>query len=172
MGVSVKPCSCEPDKLSPIERREAKVIEDSCKRLNGQWLIRYPWRRDPNELPDNRTEAEKKLVATERRLLTNKENVSEYDKEMVCMNELGFSRKLSTKELETYTGPVHYVSHHKVLRPESKSTPLRIVFNSSAVYQGHKLNNYWMKGPDLLNDLFGVILRFRERQAAILGDIT
>ena len=66
----------------------------------------------------------------------------------------------------------HYVSHHEFLRPESKSTPLRIVFNSSAVYIGHKLNDYWMKGPDLLNDLFGVLLRFREGQAAVLGDIS
>ncbi len=37
MGVSVKPCSCEPEKLSPIERKEAKVIKDSCQKLNGQW---------------------------------------------------------------------------------------------------------------------------------------
>ena len=85
------------------------------------------------------------------------------------MNELGFSRKLSNEDLKTYNGPVHYVSHHEVLRPERKSTPLRIVFNSSAVYKGHKLNDYWMKAPDLLNDLFGVLLRFREGQAAVLG---
>ena len=29
-----------------------------------------------------------------------------------------------------------------------------------------------MKGPGLLNDLFGVLLRFREGQAAVLGDIS
>ena len=29
-----------------------------------------------------------------------------------------------------------------------------------------------MKGPDLLNDLFGVLLRFRENQVAFLGDIS
>jgi hypothetical protein len=172
MGVSIKPCSCEPEKLSPIERKEAKIIENSCEKLNGQWLIPYPWRKDPSELPDNRDQAEKKLVATERRLLTNTENAKAYDKEMIRMNDLGFSRKLSKEELETYTGPIHYISHHEVLRPESKSTPLRIVFNSSAVYRGHKLNDYWMKGPDLLNDLFGVLLRFRECQAAVLGDIS
>ena len=171
MGVSVKPCSCKPEKLSPIERKEAKVIEDSCKRLDGQWLMPYSWIKDPSALPDNREQAERKLVATERRLLANIENTNAYDKEMVRMNELGFSRKLSKEDLKTYNGPVHYVSHHEVLRPESKSTPLRIVFNSSAVYKGHKLNDYWMKGPDLLNDLFGVLLRFREGQAAVLGDI-
>ena len=28
-----------------------------------------------------------------------------------------------------------------------------------------------MKGPDLLNSLFGVLLRFREKENALLGDI-
>ncbi len=158
--------------LSPIERKEAKVIKDSCQKLNGQWLIPYPWKRDPHELPDNREQAKRKLEATERRLLKNQENATAYDKEMTNMNNLGFSRKLSEEELKQYNGPVHYVSHHEVLRPESKSTPVRIVFNSSAMYKGHKLNDYWMKGPDLLNDLFGVLLRFRENQAAVLGDIS
>jgi hypothetical protein len=46
------------------------------------------------------------------------------------------------------------------------------VFNSSASYQGHKLNDYWFKGPDLLNNLFGVVLRFRENEVAISGDIS
>ena len=40
------------------------------------------------------------------------------------------------------------------------------------MFQGHKLNDYWMKGPDLLNNLFGVVLRFREREVALVGDIS
>ena len=91
---------------------------------------------------------------------------------MVAMNEKKFSRKLSKKELEEYKGPVHYVSHHEVLRPESKSTPVRIVLNSSAVFQGHRLNDNWMKVPDLLNALFGIVLRFRENEVAFIGDIS
>ena len=105
--MSIKPCSCKPIKLSPIERIVAKVIEDSCKRLDGQLLIPYPWIKDPSALPDNPEQAERKLVATERRLLANIENTNAYDKEMVRMNELGFSRKLSNEELETYNGPVY-----------------------------------------------------------------
>ena len=83
-----------------------------------------------------------------------------------------FSRKLSEKELAEYKGPVHYIAHHEVLRPDKKSTPVRIIFNSSSVYQGHRLNDYWLKGPDLLNGLFGVVLWFRENQVAIGRDIS
>ena len=48
---------------------------------------------------------------------------------------------------------------------------LRIIFNSSASYQGNTLNDYWFKGPDILNNLFGVVIRFRENPHAICGDI-
>ena len=88
------------------------------------------------------------------------------------MEELKFSRKLTAEDIENYEGPVHYIAHHMVLRPDSESTPLRIVFNSSSSFHGHKLNDYWMKGPDQLNNLFGVILRFREKETAIVGDIS
>ena len=80
---------------------------------------------------------------------------------------MNFCRKLSKDEIKNYKGPVHYIPHHAVIRPEKKRTPVHIVFNSSSVFQGHKLNDYWMKGPDLLNNLFGVVLRFREREVAI-----
>ena len=83
-----------------------------------------------------------------------------------------FSRKLTDAELAEYTGPVDYISHNEVLRPEKRSTPVIIVFNSSSVYQGHRLNDYWLKGPDLLNSIFGVVLRFRENQVAISGNIS
>ena len=74
--------------------------------------------------------------------------------------------------MKNYEGPVHYIPHHAVIRPEKKSTPVRIVFNSSSVFQGHKLNDDWMKGPDSLNNLFDVVLRFREKEVALVGDIS
>ena len=85
---------------------------------------------------------------------------------------MGFARKLTEDELTSYQGPVHYISHHDVIRPGNRSTPIRIVFNSSSSYECHVLNDYWMKGPDLLNDLFGVVLRFRERACALMGDLS
>ncbi|XP_028397204.1 uncharacterized protein LOC114521013 [Dendronephthya gigantea] len=172
MGVAVRSCRCTTNNLSPIEIEEAKNIEDLCKKVDNQWMVSYPWRIDPKELPDNRNQAMRRLEATERRLQKNQQYAKAYDKQITEMNELKFSRKLTEKEIREYQGPVHYIAHHSVLKPESKSTPLRIIFNSSSVYQGRCLNHYWLKGPDLLNNLFGVILRFRENRVALSADIS
>ncbi|XP_070548332.1 uncharacterized protein [Ptychodera flava] len=172
MGVTAKSCTCKPDDLSPAEADEARIIDESCTKVGNQWLIPYPWRKDPSLLPDNRVQAEKKLYATERRLMRNPDHAEAYSSQIKEMVEMQFARKISDEESESYRDPVHYIAHHEVLKPEKKSTPLRIVFNSSAMFQGHCLNDYWMKGPDLLNNLFGVMLRFRENETAVIGDIS
>ena len=87
------------------------------------------------------------------------------------MVQRGVTRKLTKEELINYKGPIHYISHHEVLKPDSKSTPVRIMFNSSANYMGHVLNEYWAKGPDLLNSLLGILVGFRENEVAFIGDI-
>ena len=91
---------------------------------------------------------------------------------MEQMEDLGFSRKLTERGINDYKAPVHYIAHHEVVRPDKKSTPVRIVFHSSARYKGHCLNDCWIKGPDLLNNMLGVILRFREQSVAVSGDIS
>ena len=78
------------------------------------------------------------------------ENAASHNEQIQKMEMMQFTRKLSPKELTDWKGPVHYVSHHAVLHPEKKSTPLRIVLNSSPSYQGHNLNDYRFKGPDLV----------------------
>ena len=172
MGVEVEPCVCEADKLTQAEREEAEIISKSCEKEGKQWKVPYPWEKNPMLLPDNKSLAMKRLESTERRLKKDPEKGVAYDKQMEEMKEMKFSRKLSEEEMDNYKGPVHYIPHHAVIRPEKKSTPVRIVFNSSSVYQGHALNDYWLKGPDILNNLFGVVLRFREKDVAFMGDIS
>lgn len=132
IGVKVKPCICEADKLSQVEREEAEVISQSCQKVGKQWMIPYL-------LPDNKSPALKRLEATERRLKSNPDQAKVYEEQMTEMVEMDFCRKLSEDEAKNYKGPIHYIQHHAVVRPEKKSTPVRIVFNSSSVFQGHKL---------------------------------
>ena len=87
------------------------------------------------------------------------------------MEDMKLSRKLMEKEKSEWKGPVHFVTHHAIMRLQKKSMPIRIVFNSSASFKGHTVNDYWFKGPDLLNNLFVVVLRFRENAVAVCSDI-
>ena len=74
------------------------------------------------------------LISTEKRLAKNATHAEVYQKQIEDMVDREVARKLTLKELKEYKGPIHYISHHEVLKPESKSTPVRIVFNSNARY--------------------------------------
>ena len=84
MGVAVKPCVCNADKLTQTEREEAKLIEESCFKVENQWMIPCPWKKDPNLLPES----------TERRLKRNPEQAEAYCKQMEEMERMKFARKL------------------------------------------------------------------------------
>ena len=143
MGVASSSCKCPQVKMSVGEQRELKLIEESCKLINKQWMVSYPWKRDPAQLPDNQVQVQRKLEITEAQLIKQPEIGKAYDDQMKDMEDRGFLRKLSDKEVAEWKGPVHYVSHHAVVRPEKKkSTPVPIVFNSSATFKGHCLSDF------------------------------
>ncbi|XP_033730738.1 uncharacterized protein LOC117320185 [Pecten maximus] len=138
-----------------------------------RWTASYPWIRDPGVLPNNFVAAKARMVSTERRLLRIGADYAKlYHDQIRDMVKRKVARKLSEREIDEYDGPVHYLPHHEVLKPDSRSTPLRIVFNSSASFMGHSLNDYWAKGPNIVNDLMSVLIRFREGQVGMAGDIS
>ena len=155
------------------EERELKLIESKLVFDSGKkrWTAEYPWIRSPEELPDNKRAAMGRLRSTEKRLAKNPAHAAVHQKQIEDMIHRGVAKKLTYEDLESYDGPIHYILHHEVLKPDSKSTPVRIVFNSSANYMGHTLNEYWAKGPNLLNNLLGILVRFRENEVAMIGDI-
>ena len=53
-----------------------------------------------------------------------------------------------------------------------KSTRLRIVFDPACLYKVVSLNSFLYKGPFLIRNLLGVLLRFREEPVAYSGDIS
>lgn len=61
MAVSINPCSRNAEKLSQIEQKESKIIDDSCQKVDNQYLIPYPWKHDPSSLPDNKEQVVKKI---------------------------------------------------------------------------------------------------------------
>ncbi len=86
----------------------------------------YPWKEDPLALLDHKNQAERRLKATERRLANQPKHAKAYDNQMKEMTEPNLSRKLFNEE--SYEGPIPplYMSHHAVIRPDKKSTTIRM----------------------------------------------
>ncbi|XP_062712996.1 uncharacterized protein LOC134290048 [Aedes albopictus] len=68
--------------------------------------------------------------------------------------------------------PVYYLPHHAVLKPDSTTTKLRVVFDASCrTSSGVSLNDGLMVGPVVQDDLHSIALRFRFWRYAIVADV-
>ena len=78
------------------------------------------------------------------------------------------------KEAEEKVKPVqsYNVSYHCIIRPESSSTKLRLMFNESALTaSGVSFNELQMVGPTLRSVLFSILIRFRKRVFVVGEDV-
>ena len=111
------------------------------------------------------------MFSTEKRLLKDQEHAHIYNGQIESLLDRKAARTVTEQELAQYQGPVYYISHFGVRNEHSKSTPYRLVFNSSAKFRGNSLNDFLAKGPSLLNKLIGILIRFREGKHAFIGDV-
>ena len=96
------------------------------------------------------------MLKTEKQLANNPSAIEAYNNQFEDMLARGVLEEIPQKELEDYSGPVNYVTHHVVFKPDSQSTPVRLVVNPSMTYKKVSLNECLMKGPNSLNNLFGI----------------
>ena len=156
------------------EEQELNLIRSNLKYDEDKehWSTTYPWILDPSQLQNNFSTAFATLKSTELTLSKDKTWAKLYAEQIQDMLDRNVARKLSAEEVSSWSGPKFYISHLAVCNPKSKSTPVRIVFNSSQKCQGVSLNAALAKGPDrYMNNLLGLLLRWREEQVALVGDI-
>jgi len=72
-----------------------------------------------------------------------------------------------------HDGMVHYIPHHAVITPQKTTTKLRVVYDASAKTrkENKSLNECLYRGPVILQELCGMLLRFRMHKIAITADI-
>ena len=67
-------------------------------------------------------------------------------------------------------GRVNYIPHHGAYHPK-KPGRIQVVFDCSGRYAGTSLNQSLLQGPDLTNNLVGVLCRFRQETVAFSCDV-
>ena len=111
--------------------------------------------------------AEKRLNLLERRLEKNKVLQEKYKDAVEDYIAQGHARKISLHQVPR---SVWYLPHHSVIHPQ-KPEKTRVVFDCAAKFRNTSLKEQLLQGPDLTNNLAGVLLRFRQEQIGLTADI-
>ena len=85
--------------------------------------------------------------------------------------EKGYIREV-TDPKDIHRDDCNYIPYFPVVRPDRTSTKVRVVFDAAAKNRDKQsLNSQIEKGPNRLQDLFGILLRFRQYAIALTADI-
>ena len=162
--------SCDTGIATSREDRYAlKLLEESVRFNGANYELPLLWKPHAPPLRNNRAVAVRRLVSLEKRLKADDHLRESYVKTVNTYIEKGYAQELSD-ENEGEDGKVWYLPHHAVMHPR-KPDKVRVVFDCSAKYCGLSLNDVLLQGPCLANDLVATLLRFRQEQIVLVGDI-
>lgn len=158
--------------LSPEELSCENHFTENVRRLpNGRFVVALPLKDSVNKLGDSYTQAKNRFLNLEKNRLQKDNKFKElYCNFMKEYLELGHMKKiipdLNSKQV------AYYLPHHGVLRENSLTTKLRTVFDASAPStSGYSLNHLLMNGPILQENLFSILIRFRQHSIVVTADI-
>ncbi|XP_060559756.1 uncharacterized protein LOC132719843 [Ruditapes philippinarum] len=136
---------------------------------DGRYVAKLPWQDDHSVLHTNYEICRKRTENTIKRLSTEPDILKNYGQIIEDQLKRGFIEKCDTNV--TTSNPVHYTPHHYV-KKDSNTTPIRIVYDCSCKSRDQpSLNDCLMSTPPELNDLTGILIRFRMNKYAIATDI-
>ena len=141
--------------------------------IDGRYHVSWPWKCDPSEnLPENFELANGRLKSLVKRLAQTPEVLHTYHETITSQLDKGIIEEIPSRS-ENSDGPCHYIPHHCVVKPDSTTTKIRVVYDASAKSKKDNLslNECMYRGPVLLPDLCGILIRFRLSPIAITSDI-
>ena len=129
------------------------------------------WADDNVELPNNYFSSLVQLKSLSKRLSRNTSLKENYAKTIREDLEKGYLITVpDAHKVEQRSDKNWYLPHHPVINP-NKPGKVRKVLNSAAKFHGTSLNKSLLTGPDLLQNLIHVLLRFGQHQFAVSADI-
>ena len=144
------------------DERAWKILETTTKRTGDRFESGLLWKREDVKLPESYTNALKRLINIEVRMEKDPELAKDYKAKLQDYLAKGYIRKLTDQEAKVRTDKTFYIPHFPVWNP-NKPGKLRLVFDCAAKAQGASLNDHLVSGPDLLNSLPAILMKFRQR---------
>ncbi|XP_072400634.1 uncharacterized protein [Diabrotica undecimpunctata] len=146
---------------------EQHFKENVTQDADGRFIVTIPLKKSISELGDSRTAATNRFFTLEHKLLKNNDMRLQYYqfiKEYIDLGHMSLAEDQDDKN-------GFFLPHHCVLKAESTTTQLRVVFDGSAKSStGISLNDLMMVGPNVQDNLFYILLRFRKHNYVLSAD--
>ena len=164
----------EEKQYAKFKKNMQLSVEGTPEDPGPYWISSYPWTVPREDLGNNYPAVLGVMKATAKKL--NKDMLwrQQYEQQLQTLVDLKFAEEVSPGIVKNWVengGKTYYIAHQMVIDDGNKTSPIRCVFNSSQMFQGHSLNGSWELGPDMTGSLNAILLRFRETLLAAQGDV-
>lgn len=148
---------------------QEQFLNGLCRLKDGRYCVSLPWvQKFPPDIPSNRHISEKRLFATTRKL----RKLEKFDEYNEVFNEWLSEGVIEIIPESEKTSGGHYLPHHPVIKESSSTTKIRPVFDASCKTDSSpSLNDCLIKGPNLVEEIPAILLRFREKAIGVTSDI-
>ncbi|XP_072400515.1 uncharacterized protein [Diabrotica undecimpunctata] len=161
-----------------MDRTQDEVLEEHFQKntiilQDGAYQVTLPENDQIKDLGSSRCQAEKRFRALENKFRTAPEAFLEYKQVIQEYIDSGHVEKVETRENSQEYKNVHnvqkyYMPHFAVIKTESSSTKVRVVFDCSAkTNTGLSLNDVLYKGMQVQPNLYEILLRFHTFDSTI-----
>ncbi|UYV73955.1 hypothetical protein LAZ67_11001581 [Cordylochernes scorpioides] len=162
----------DPVETCSKETRYQEIKEKFITKIQRQSDQRYsvglPWKVEKESIPSNLDIAIKRLDISTKKM-TSQNKLTEYSQIFRDWLTEGLIERVEENPLERRG---YYLPHRPVYKMESKTTPIRPVFDASCLgHNGLSLNQCLEKGPNLLERIPEMMIRFRENKFGVTADI-
>ncbi|XP_071941043.1 uncharacterized protein [Antedon mediterranea] len=156
--------------ISVEDTKFLNAMQKGCRTENGHIQLPLPFKLEIPKLPNNKVAVGKRLIQLRHKMIKQPSFAAKYKEFMTSIIDKGQAEKVPTEELVCGCENVWYIPHHGIFHPK-KPEKLRVVMDCASRYQGISLNDMLLTGPNLTNNLVGVMLRFRQDRIAVVGDV-
>lgn len=161
----IEEADTKPEADTEHQQCQEFFAQTTVRDKDGRFVVKLPFKIDRNQIGESRSLA----ISNLKRIETKYDNQTR-EAYIAFMSEYEQLNHMSKVPSTTEKG--YYIPHRAVLRPESTTTKLRVVFNASAKSSSNlSLNDCLMVGPSIQPQLTDILIRFRQHNIAWSADI-
>ena len=143
-----------------------EIVERGNSKKDDHYVVPLPFCESNLMLLNNKKQSIQRLMGLKRRFMKNNKFLQDYHTFM----DQSVKKWLAKRSDTSPSGITWYIPHHGVYHL-GKLCKICFVFDCSAEFQENFINKELLSGPDLTNQIIGVLTRFCEEKITFMADV-